>query len=464
MPATRDYAWDVRAPSVRSRDSGSRLAPRRLAASWAGRLPATGLGALAAVLLGACGSATATHPAGTPATKGTSASVAAGGARDSAAASAVSDSAAVGGDCAATVTSTLGEVGKRIYDEAASGGNVAQAVHRVQSSTALAAAINAGNAGAARASLQALLLNQIVRVEVLRGGRPFAAAGSGAALAPVRGRVPGTGASFVLSVQADRAYMQLAQRVTGAELLLLAGAHRVAGTIAGPPPATVPVSGPLSFAGQSYEVFSLTGAAYPSGALRVVLLVPAAALSCPGATARARIETLGRVGERIYAAELGSPEVLATLRQLEGSRAFQRAVAGGDPAATRAAIVGFFRAHIHVVRVRVTIGSRLLVDVGGPFVLAPVRGTLRSNGRVLGHFTMAIQDDAGYLKLARLFTGAEVLMRAEGRQVMGTLLPGPPSVPERGEVTYRGRRYQAHSFTGQAFPSGPLRISLLLGT
>ena len=34
---------------------------------------------------------------------------------------------------------------------------------------------------------------------------------------------------------------------------------------------------------------------------------------------------------------------------------------------------------------------------------------------------MAIQDDAGYLKLAHLFTGAEVLMRTGGRQVMGTL-------------------------------------------
>ena len=114
------------------------------------------------------------------------------------------------------------------------------------------------------------------------------------------------------------------------------------------------------------------------------------------------------------------------------------------------------------MRVRVTIGDRLLIDDGGPFVLAPVHGTLRSGGRVVGHFEMAIQDDAGYLKLARLFTGAEVLMRSGARQIMGTLDPGPASVPDRGAVAYRGRTYQAYSFSGVAFPEGPLRISLLL--
>jgi len=90
-----------------------------------------------------------------------------------------------------------------------------------------------------------------------------------------------------------------------------------------------------------------------------------------------------------------------------------------------------------------------------------VAGTLRTGGRVVGRFLTAIQDDAGYMKLARLFTGAEVLMRIGSRQVMGTLSPGPAQVPDRGTVSYRGRRYQAYSFRATAFPSGPLRISLL---
>ena len=218
----------------------------------------------------------------------------------------------------------------------------------------------------------------------------------------------------------------------------------------------------LASGGRDYRALSLGGGTvYPTGALRIALLVPASAISCPGSTAQARLETVGHVGEHVYQEELHSPDVAATVRLLESSPAFQRAVADESAAATRAAIIGFFEAHIHVVRVRVTIGSRLLVDVGGPYVLAPVEGTLHSGGRVIGQFAMAIQDDAGYLKLAHLFTGADVLMRTGSRQVMGTLSPGPASVPDRGAVSYDGRSYEAYSFSGEAFPSGSLRISLL---
>ena len=403
-----------------------------------------GLASIITLLLAGCGSATATRTA-TPA--------------ESARASSATTAPA---DCASTVASTIGQVGERIYHEASTGGNVAQAVHRVQSSTALASAIRGASATGARAALQALLLNQIVRVEVLSGGHVLAAAGSGAAMAPVSGSIPGTSATFILSVQADHTYLQVAKQVTGAQILLLGGTRRLDGTIAGPPPASLPISGPASVAGQSFQVFSLNGAVYPSGPLRVAMLVPSAALSCPGSAAQARVETMGHVGERIYQEELHSENVSATVRHIENSASFQHAVAAADPVATRAAIVSFFGQHIHVVRVRVTIGNRLLEDLGGPFVLAPVHGTVRSNGRVIGHFEMAIQDDAGYLKLAHLFTGADVLMRTGGRQVMGTLSPGPADIPARGEVPYAGRTYEAYSFTGEAFPAGPLRLSLLL--
>ncbi|HEY5045550.1 MAG TPA: hypothetical protein VII53_06810 [Solirubrobacteraceae bacterium] len=407
-----------------------------------------------------CGSAKATHGTSTASALPANGSLERSAASRSAAST--TSPAPTLASCAATVASTLGTVAARVYHEAATGGNVAQAVHRVQSSSALAGAIDSGNSAAARAALRALLLNQIVRVEVVRGGRVFAQAGSGPAIAPVHGSIPGTSATFVLSTQSDHAYLQVVQQVTGAQVLLLAGSHRLTGTIGGAPPTGAPAEGPLTLAGQSYQSFTLPGAVYPSGPLRIVLLVPSATISCPGSPAQTRVETLGYVGERIYQEELHSKDVTATLRHIENSTGFQRAVAAGDATAARAAIVGFFGQHIHVVRVRVTIGARLLIDLGGPFVLAPVHGTLRSGGRVVGHFTMAIQDDAGYLKLARLFTGAEVLMRTGSRQVMGTLNPGPASVPDRGAVAYRGRSYQAYSFSGVAFPAGPLRISLLL--
>jgi hypothetical protein len=371
------------------------------------------------------------------------------------------------GACAARVAGTLGGVGERVYNEASSGGDVEQAVHRVQSSTALASAIESGNTSAAAAALDGLLVNQIVRIEVLRAGQVFAAAGSGAAIAPVHGSIPGTDASFILSVQADQAYAKVAEQVTGARILLLGGARRLGGSSTGASP-NIPSSGSVSFAGNRYEVYSLSGQRFPSGRLRIALLVPSAAISCPGSLGQAQVEALGHVGERIYAEELHSAYVLSTLHHMERDPGFQRAVADRDVAATRSAIVGFFAAHIHVVRVRVTVpdsggSQRLLIDLGGPYVLAPVHGTLSSGGKLVGQFSMAIQDDAGYLKLAHLFTGADVLMRNGSHQVMGTLNPGPANVPARGEVSYGKGTYQAYSFLGESFPSGPLRISLLIG-
>jgi hypothetical protein len=371
------------------------------------------------------------------------------------------------GGCAATVARALGEVGSRIYAEAAKGGNVEEAVGRVKSSAALKTAIAANDASAAAAALNALLVNQIVRIEIIRNGRKFAAAGSAAAIAPVHGRIPGTDASYVLSTQAARSYLQVTQQVTGAQIVLYRSSGRLAGTISGPSVASVRHDGRLQYRGHSYQVSSVTGATYPTGGLQIALLVPSSTISCPGSLEQARVETLGHVGERIYQEERHSSYVLATVRQIEDSASFQRAVAARDAAATRAGIIGFFAAHIHVVRVRVTVpasggGERLLYDLGGPYVLAPVHGTLRSGGQVIAHFAMAIQDDAGYLKLAHLFTGAQVLMRSGSRQVMGTLDPGPATVPDRGELGYRGLNYQVYSFTGEAFPSGPLRISLLL--
>jgi len=424
--------------------------------------------------LAGCGSATATRSAPSPPARGTP------GASASARASTTTGSSTGAGrtssssssttttttptECAATVASTLGTVAGRVYHEATAGSIVAQAVHRVRSSAALRTALNTGNAAAARAALRELMLGQIARVQVLRGGRVLAQAGSGVAIAPARGSIPGTSATFVLSTQPVHSYLQVVRQVTGAQVVLLGGGRRLAGTIGGLPPAGLPAHGPVTVAGRSFQTATLTGAVYPAGALQIVLLTPTAGVSCPGSAAQTRVETLGRVGERIYQEELHSAAVAATRRHIERSSAFQRAVAARDAGAVRAAIVGFFGEHIHVVRVRVTIDGKLLEDLGGPYVLAPVRGTVRSGGRVVGQFAMAIQDDAGYLRLAHLFTGAEILMRTGGRQVMGTLSPGPATVPARGPVSYGGRAYEAYSFTGEAFPSGPLRLSLLLAS
>ena len=413
---------------------------------------------LAALSIAACGSS----GGGSSATKTAKSQVAGSAAGDEQA------------PCTAVAAATLGEVGTRIYRQAAAGRTVSEAVRRVKRSAALASAVSSGDAGATRTALAGLLANQIARIDILKDGHVFAGAGAGPAIAPVRGALAGSDASFVLSTQAASSYLNVVKQVTGAEVLLLSGptspsasARRLAGTIGGPQPARIPTRGTLEYKTRKYATFSLAGSAYPSGSLRIVMLAPHSAMRCGGSAAQTRVATLGHVGELIYQEEAGSPYVRATLRHIEADPGFQRAVAMRDVAATRAAIVGFFAAHIHVVRVRVSVAGpggaqRFFYDLGGPYVLAPVHGTLRSAGKVVGHFSFAIQDDAGYMKLAHRFTGAEVLMRTGQKQVMGTLDPGPASVPDRGGVSYAGHDYDAYSFSGVAFPSGALRISLLV--
>jgi hypothetical protein len=75
---------------------------------------------------------------------------------------------------------------------------------------------------------------------------------------------------------------------------------------------------------------------------------------------------------------------------------------------------------------------------------------------------VAVQDDIGYFKLARRFLGADVVMR-RGSQIVASTLSQPPAnpLPPRGSVTIAGRAYRVFTFTGTAFPTGSLNISLL---
>ena len=223
----------------------------------------------------------------------------------------------------------------------------------------------------------------------------------------------------------------------------------------------------MSWAGTSYRVDTFAGEAFPNRPASIALLLPSTAIAavCTGhgaSAAQAQADTLGAVAERVYYAEHEGSKAELLLGYVERSRAFREAVLAGNATATRAAIIGFFRSHLHIVRVRVERAGTLLVDVGGPHVLAPIPGVVRNaRGHVVAHFEMAIQDDKGFQILSQAFTGAQVLMREGTRQVEGSLSPGPVTVPDRGRVVYRGTPYQAYSFDAEAFPTGRLRISLL---
>jgi hypothetical protein len=191
---------------------------------------------------------------------------------------------------------------------------------------------------------------------------------------------------------------------------------------------------------------------------------PAAGPPCGAAAPVVLANAAGSVAQRIYASEARSSETESDKRQVEGYGPLLSAVRNGEHAAIEAAVHGLVYSHTHIVRLRVSSGSRVLADIGGPYILAPVSGTLRSNGRTIARFVFSVQDDLGYVKLVTRFTGAPLILRTDSGQVPvpGQLSPGPAKIPDRGAVSYRGRSYQAYSFNARAYPSGRLRVSLLL--
>lgn len=189
-------------------------------------------------------------------------------------------------------------------------------------------------------------------------------------------------------------------------------------------------------------------------------------MACGSDAPRVLAHSAAVVARRIYELELNSAEVRADRRQVETNQRLLTAIASGEPAAIKGAVTALVFSGTHIVRLRVSSGSRVLADVGGPYIIAPVGGPLRLHGRTVGRYVLSVQDDLGYVKLEQRFIGAPLILRARGRRVPveGTLPTAAASLPENGAVTYAGRSAQAVSFRAVAFPSSSLTVTLLLDT
>jgi len=369
--------------------------------------------------------------------------------------------------CDQIVAQTLGQVGLDVYRNDLTGEGAQIAARQVTSSRPLAAAVAAEDPVAARSALAGLLGGRIVRVRIFGGSRLLAQVGQEPSIGPVGGTIrDDRGAAvgrFVLSVQGSRGYYLLMRSLARVRVVLSRGARRPKGPVVRA--SSLPEHGPIQLGGKTFYVVS-----YPiralSGPIRVSILVPhtPAPGLCNRDPAQTVANTIGHIAMNIYRGELSSGAVRAAARLIDRTPALARAAAANDPQAVRTTVVGrLFASRHHIVRVRVDRAGQLVNDTGGPFALAPVRRPLRLDGRVVGQYVFSIQDDLGFVKLVKRYTGSDVLMRTQTGQVMGSLVPGPISVPPRGAVNYLGRGYHAFSFTAQRFPSGPLRISILVG-
>jgi hypothetical protein len=218
----------------------------------------------------------------------------------------------------------------------------------------------------------------------------------------------------------------------------------------------------LAACGAAAQGTSTTAPAPQGGTSAAVAAAPSA--PCGAAAAQTRAAAAGAVATRIYGREVSSPEVRRDQHQVESYGPLLSALAGGNRVAVSEAVTTLVFSHTHVVRLRVSQGGSLLADVGGPLILAPVGGSLRFHGRTVGHYVLSVQDDSGYAKLESRYIGDQLIMRQGARRlaVEGTFSPGATFIPDRGPVSFHGANYQVFSFAAQAYPSGPLRISVLV--
>jgi hypothetical protein len=344
--------------------------------------------------------------------------------------------------CPRVARAELVAVARRIYVQAVSGRNETAAVARLRASTALGRAVAAHRPRAVRAALAPLLQHRITRIVVSAGGRTLARIGTVAAYAPVHGVISLNGRAvggYVLSVGDARGFTALTDGLTGASVRFTR--H--------PGPSTV----------------SFPAVTFPAGRTAVALTIARhPPIACGHTAVDTRLNAIGYVARNLMNAEQRGPTAQQALRHAASNAAFRRAIAAGDPAAVRAAIIGFFRdSRFHIVRVRAWRGARLITDVGGPYVLSPASSSIRGpSGSVVGHFMLSVQDDTGFIKLMHRFTGADVVLHAAAGPVPGgNLFPGPPFAAGVRGVRWRGRSYRDLGLRGSAFPSGALRISLL---
>jgi hypothetical protein len=171
------------------------------------------------------------------------------------------------------------------------------------------------------------------------------------------------------------------------------------------------------------------------------------------------------VAGNIYRNELAGREVSFDLAQITGAGDLLAAAAIHDQAAILRAVRRIvYHPAWHIVRLRVldTSAGRVLADVGGPYVIAPVSGVLRSGGHVVARFVMSVQDDAGETKLETRFLGDPVGVYVSGKLVAERYAKLPSRPPHGATLSVGGVTYRVVSKTDSAFPRGTLDEVILV--
>jgi hypothetical protein len=213
-----------------------------------------------------------------------------------------------------------------------------------------------------------------------------------------------------------------------------------------------------------------SGCAVSSAAPAQTTTPPATRRAAPVAYQARRqtaIDRLTAVARRRYATEVHGGVAFGTLHRVGRDPVLLQTLRSGNLAATRAYVQREYRPvwyHWHVSRVRILKGSRVVVDAGVPFVVAPVRMTLRDHGgRALGTLEVSIQDEIGFVRFMHRNYPVDVVVRGRGAKHVQTSLPAAASarLPANGVATISGQRYSVRQFHAAALGGEPVTVSIL---
>jgi len=169
---------------------------------------------------------------------------------------------------------TLGGVARRIYQQEADGAVGHAAVRRIARDPALLAALRSGDPTALRTAALRQLFNpgkHVVRLGILREGRPLTDVGGAFVVAPARLALRG-GATLEASMQDVVGYVKLVHRLTGAQVVVRGAPGHVESSLPAAARRSLPAAGDATIAGRTYVVRSFHEPGYAAERLDVWIL------------------------------------------------------------------------------------------------------------------------------------------------------------------------------------------------
>jgi len=209
-------------------------------------------------------------------------------------------------------------------------------------------------------------------------------------------------------------------------------------------------------------------AAFAASTTTPATTTPTAA-ACRAATLATVESTIATVTNNIYLGELTSAEVVLDRKRIERSPALLAAIAAGDrQGAYRAVHALVYHSRWHIVRLRVLDASgKLLAEVGGPYVLAPVARTIKQGGHVVASYVMSVQDDYGFTLLEMHAAGMPISLYYHGKNVADTGgplagAPLPKKLPTGTTLKLVRSTFAVMRLTFKAFPTGVVTAVILI--